>query len=98
VAENLKEAQVIKREFENNKQTFSRKKIKEYIMEASEQINKQIAEEVKDKVPSIMFDSTSRHGKHVFSASLRYAKGTDIVERTIGLLSQPTNKKMIILK
>ncbi|KAG5666512.1 hypothetical protein PVAND_014533 [Polypedilum vanderplanki] len=28
------------------------------------------------------------NGRHVFSASLRYAKGTEIIERTIGMLTQ----------
>lgn len=35
-----------------------------------------------------MFDSATRHGRHVFSASLRYALGEVLVDRTIGVITQ----------
>ena len=87
-ADKLKNVEIIKREFEANHQTFNRRKLKEYILKAAEQIYKEIAKEVRDKFPSLMFDSASRRDRKVFSASLRFAKGEEIVEHTIGVITQ----------
>ncbi|CAG9811334.1 unnamed protein product [Chironomus riparius] len=83
---------------------FNRKKLREYILQAAGEdftendiediqeplkgIYKEIANETKGKLVSIMFDSASRHGRHVFAVSLRYAKGDKVVERTIGVITQ----------
>lgn len=87
-ADRMRKIGIIKREFEAHYQTFNRKKLKEYILRASEQIYKEIGNEVRGKFPSLMFDSASRHGRHVFAASLRFAKEGKLVERTIGVITQ----------
>jgi hypothetical protein len=99
-AELMKDIQVIKNQFDAHNKVFNRKKLREYILQAAGEVHgrgeeseptgiyKEIANEVRGKLPSLMFDSASRHGRHVFSASLRYAKGDKLIDRTIGVITQ----------
>jgi hypothetical protein len=90
----------VQQEFKSYKRTLNRHNMKKYITTAAEQIYKLIEKDLKDAqaLPSLMFDSASRDGRHVFSASLRYAKGTEIVERTIGMLTQHNRQSGAALK
>ncbi|CAH1735728.1 unnamed protein product [Chironomus riparius] len=102
-AERLRKVEIVQREFDAYNKVFNRKKLREYILQAAGEdtendiediqeplkgIYKEIANETKGKLVSIMFDSASRHGRHVFAVSLRYAKGDKVVERTIGVITQ----------
>ena len=87
-ADKLKDVEIIKREFEDNNKTFNSRKLKEYILQAAEQIYREIASEVRGKFPSLMFKSASRHETNVFLASLRFAKGVKLVEHSIGVITQ----------
>ncbi|KAG5681873.1 hypothetical protein PVAND_011280 [Polypedilum vanderplanki] len=68
--------------------TINRRTFTQFIINASKQIYKQIAEEIKNKLPSLGFDSASKHGRSVFSAHMRYILKGEIKERTIGIITQ----------
>ncbi|KAG5667031.1 hypothetical protein PVAND_015032 [Polypedilum vanderplanki] len=84
----LKELHILKQKFDAYGKTFNRHILKRHIMQESQQIYHLISEDLRGLRPSIMFDSASRNDRHIFSASLRYAQGTEIIERTIGMLTQ----------
>lgn len=69
--------------------TLNRKKLKEYITIASHQVYSLIQSELIDSFPSVMYDSSSRHGRNIFTVSTRFVneRGTH-QERTLGMLRQ----------
>lgn len=56
-------------------------------MIAADQFRNLISKKLRGQFRSLMFDSASRNGRHVFGATLRYAKVMNIVELIMGLLS-----------
>ncbi|KAG5676488.1 hypothetical protein PVAND_006319 [Polypedilum vanderplanki] len=70
------------------KVTINRRTFTQFIVNASKQIYKAITEEIKDKFPSLGFDSASKHGRSVFSVHMRYILKGEIKERTLGIVTQ----------
>lgn len=70
------------------KTTFNSKLLKRLIDYTTEEIYRLISKEVDEKLISIMFDSGSRHGRNVFSVSIRYMNEKKVKERTLGMLTQ----------
>jgi len=88
IADLLENVEIVKREFEAKNETFNSRTLKKHILIAAEQMYEKIAMEVQGKFPSLMFNSASRHGRNVFSLSLHFANGEQLVERTIGFITQ----------
>ncbi|CAG9812059.1 unnamed protein product [Chironomus riparius] len=87
----LNEIGIIKREFEAHNMTFNSTFFKEAIIKSVEGesgIYSEIKNEVKDKCPSLMIESASRHGNLVFLVILSYSLEEKLVKRTIGFISQ----------
>ncbi|KAG5674184.1 hypothetical protein PVAND_004167 [Polypedilum vanderplanki] len=93
-----KELHTLKQEFDAYNKTLNRRNLRKYIMQAAEQIYQLIANDLKGKLPSIMFDSASRDKRHVFSASLRYLNGKEIIERTLGMVTLHEQHRSELLK
>lgn len=68
--------------------SLNRNNVKKFIIDGSNQINKLIEDETKNIYPSLVFDSASRHGRHVLAAGIRYVKENKIFERTIGIITE----------
>ena len=59
-----------------------------YIQHACENIFLLIREETENVLMLLMFDSASRYGRNVFGVSCRYIKDGEIVDRTLGIITQ----------
>ena len=62
--------------------------MKRYIQHACENIFSLIREETENVLMSLMFDSASQYGRNVFGVSCRYIKHEEIVDRTLGIITQ----------
>ena len=59
-----------------------------YIQHACENVFSLIREETENVLMSLMFDSASQYGRNVFEFSCRYIKDGQIVDRTLGIITQ----------
>lgn len=68
---------------------FSRRKVSEIIKETAKKIRCHIKDEMKNTFPSLMFDSSSKHGRNVFTVSARFMnEKAELIERTLGMVTQ----------
>lgn len=77
--------------------TLNRSVLKNFIIKASQQAYGILAEEIRDLILSVMFDSASRNGRNVFGVGIRYIKENRIKERTIGVLTQHNRQYGVVL-
>lgn len=62
------------------------KNIPEYVDQVRKSIDELIAEEVKGKIVSIMFDMTTKRYRSVLGLNIQYYKNTELIKRTLGKL------------
>ena len=62
--------------------------MKRYIQLACENIFSLIREGTENVLMSLMFDNASRYGRNVFGVSCRYIKDVELVDRTLGIITQ----------
>ncbi|KAG5667476.1 hypothetical protein PVAND_015456 [Polypedilum vanderplanki] len=86
----------LKQEFEAfNIQNFD---LKQNILKAAPQIYKKIEREVKYFIPTIMLKSATRNGQNFFLVSLSFIKNAQIIERTIGLITNEDKLPKLLTK
>lgn len=79
---------IIQKSLEDFNITINPENIRAHILNAASQMYKLIADETRDTLISIMFDSASRNNRHVFGVNIRYIYEGKLRERVLGVLTQ----------
>ena len=87
-ADEIGQMSLVKNALKEYKIFINRHSMKHYIQHACENIFSLIREETENVLTSLMFDSASRYGRNVFGVSCRYFKDGEVVDRTLGTVTQ----------
>ena len=88
VADDMGKNEMIRKALQAFGVTWNLQKAKEFILKAADQIYENIAKDIENVYPSLMFDSASRLNTNAFSGSIRYTKDGKFYDRTLGMLTQ----------
>ena len=87
-ADEIGQMSLVKNALKEFKIFANRHSMKRYIQHACENIFSLIREETENVLMSLMFDSASRYGRNVFGVRCRYIKDAEVVDRTLGIITQ----------
>ena len=91
-ADEIGQMSLVKNALKEFKIFINRHSMKCYIQHACENIFLLIREETENVFMSLMFDSASRYRRNVFGVSCRFIKDEEIVDRTLGIITQEGRK------
>ena len=87
-ADEIGQMSLLKNALKEFKTFINRHNIKRYIQHVYKNIFSLIREETENVLMSLMFGSASQYGRNVFRVSCRYIKDGEIVDRTLGIITQ----------